>query len=224
MRLPKLDNRLACIYEMIGDAKSVCDIGADHGKLALSLAKNGVKVIATDISEPSLKKTKRLANLHNADIDTRVGDGLQVIEAGEADIIVIAGMGQNTIIDIIEAKREVINACEFILIQSMNGDYDLRSFLAKEVFAITDEVIAKEGRRVYCIIKAKPTGGRRLSELEKYLGPVALSKKNGLFDEYLRNNINILSDIILGMERAGDTKSQRYVRIKKVLEEMKVMK
>ena len=128
MRLPKLDNRLCAIYEMLSEVKSVCDIGADHGKLALLLAKSGVRVIATDISEPSLRKTRRLAKLHGADVDTRLGDGLQIVRPGEAQAAVMAGMGQNTIIDIIEQSRDVVDECEFIIMQPMNGEYDLRSF------------------------------------------------------------------------------------------------
>ena len=94
MRQPKLDNRLALIYDMIGDARAVCDVGADHGRLALRLAKAGVSVIATDISELSLKKTMRLIKLHEAEVSCRVGDGLTVVAPNEVDTVVIAGMGR----------------------------------------------------------------------------------------------------------------------------------
>ncbi len=220
MRLPKLDNRLACIYEMIGDAESVCDVGADHGRLALNLAKAGKKVIATDISEPSLQKTRKLAKLHNANVDCRLGDGLAVIKPGEAAACVIAGMGQNTIISIIEGARDVVEACDFIVVQSMNGEYDLRSFLSENEFAIIDERIIKESKRLYCVMKAKPGNGANLSELEKYLGPQLLETRQEHFGKYLETKIAILSEIVCGMERAGDTKSTRYVKIKEVLSEM----
>ena len=223
MRLPKLDMRLAAIREMLDGAASMCDIGADHGKLALRLAKDGVKVIATDISEPSLKKTLRLAGLHKADIDCRLGNGLEVIHPGEVNAAVMAGMGQNTIIDIIKSGRSVADKCDFIVMQPMNGEYDLRSYISHEGFEIAEEAFVKEGRRVYCVIKMRPRGGRRLTELEKHIGPVTSDKRGDFFKEYLLNKIEILSDIISGMESAGDTQTERYSGIKDALEKMKVM-
>ena len=180
MRLPKLDNRLNAIHEMLGGIESVCDIGADHGKLALILAKNGARVIATDISGPSLRKTERLAKLHGADIDTRLSDGLSGVATGEVQAAIMAGMGQNTIIEIIKQSRQTVEACEFVVMQPMNGEYDLRSFLSGNGFNIVEERVAQEGKRLYCIIKAAPYGGGALTEAEKYFGPCLLGDKNAL--------------------------------------------
>ncbi len=224
MRLPKLDNRLNAIYNMLGDVKSVCDIGADHGKLALRLAKSGVKVIATDISVPSLDKTKELITLHDAEVSCRVGNGLEVVLPYEAEACVMAGMGQNTIINIIKAGREVVYALKYIIVQPMNGEYDLRSFLSEEGFKITNEQIEKEGGRLYCIIKAEPSGGNALSEVQKHFGPCVLEDLDDKFiAQYVAKNKEVLQGILLGMEQAGETENERYKGIKSVLEELKVI-
>ncbi len=224
MRLPKLDNRLSCIYDMLGDANSVCDVGADHGKLALRLAKDGRKVIATDISAPSLDKTKSLIALHEAEVDCRVGDGLEVVFPYEVEACVMAGMGQNTIIDIIKRGREVVDACKIIIVQPMNGEYDLRTFLSDEGFRIEDERVEKESGRLYCIIKASPAGAEQLSEVQKHFGPMVLTKlEDKTVMQYVKKNMEVLQGILLGMEQAGETSCDRYKKIKKVTEEMKVM-
>jgi tRNA (adenine22-N1)-methyltransferase len=222
MRLPKLDNRLNAIYEMLGGIESVCDIGADHGKLALILAKNGARVIATDISGPSLRKTERLAKLHGADIDTRLSDGLSGVATGEVQAAIMAGMGQNTIIEIIKQSRQTVEACEFVVMQPMNGEYDLRSFLSGNGFNIVEESVAQEGKRLYCIIKAAPYGGGVLTEAEKYFGPCLLEDKNALnAAKYFERNIAILEGIARGMESVGDTKGVRFEKIKEALAEVK---
>ena len=130
------------------------------GKLSLILAKEGRQVIATDISGPSLEKTRRIAVLHSAKVDCRLGDGLSVVHPGETEAIVLAGMGQNTIINIITQSREVVNDAQSLILQSMNGEYDLRSFVSEEGFLICDERVAIEANRIYCIIKAVPVKER----------------------------------------------------------------
>ena len=221
MRLPKLDNRLATIHQMLGKSKSVCDVGADHGKLSLILAKEGRQVIATDISGPSLEKARRIAVLHSAKVDCRLGDGLSVVRPGEAEAIVLAGMGQNTIINIITQSREVVNDAQSLILQSMNGEYDLRSFLSEEGFLICDERVAIEANRIYCIIKAVPVGGKKLTEVQKFFGPRLLEKPiDKDINKYFKYNVIILEDILKGMEVAGDMISVRYNKIKSVFDEM----
>ena len=224
MRLPKLDNRLASIHKMLGESKSVCDVGADHGRLSLILAKEGRGVIATDISAPSLEKTRSIAQLHNAKVECRLGDGLSVVKPGEVDAVVIAGMGQNTIINIIKQSREVVNDSESLILQSMNGEYDLRSFLSKEGFAICDEQVVTESNRIYCIIKAVPRGGKKLTEVQKFFGPRLLDDpKQKNIGKYIRSNVIILKDILKGMEVAGDVKSVKYKKIRGVLVDMEAI-
>ncbi len=224
MRLPKLDNRLSAIYRMLGESKSICDVGADHGRLSLIMAKEGRQVIATDISAPSLDKVRRIAELHKANIDCRLGDGLSVVKPGQAEAIVLAGMGQNTIINIINQSREVVSEAENIIIQSMNGEYDLRDFLSREGYLICNEQIAIESNRIYCIIKAVPRGGEKLTEVQKFFGPRLLEKpKQKNTNKYFEYNVKILEDILAGMEVAGEVKSIRYDNIKSVLGNMEAI-
>lgn len=106
----RLDERLTEIARLAEGADTVCDVGSDHGKLACWLVQTGraARAIATDISAPSLKKAERLAEeLGLADeVPTRVGDGLDPIADGEADVVVIAGMGGDLIARILERARE----------------------------------------------------------------------------------------------------------------------
>jgi tRNA (adenine22-N1)-methyltransferase len=203
---------------------SVVDIGCDHGKLALNLAKRGVKVIATDISEPSLQKARELAAKHDVLIDTRMGDGLQVVKPNEAECIIMAGMGQNTIINILKKGKAVVDNAKYIICQSMNGDYDLRSFLSDNGFAIDDESLAIEGHRLYCIIKAIPNKKSELSELQRYIGTKLILNKDKYFNRYLENNISIMEDIIKGLKGAKSTDNQKIIYLSNILSQMKEIK
>ena len=106
--LPRANKRLTALYNhalaLADNTDVVTDVGADHGYLAAMLAKSNrfAKVIATDISAPSLQKTTQLASQLGLQIETRVGDGLTV--APETTLACICGMGGYEIIKILETK------------------------------------------------------------------------------------------------------------------------
>ena len=84
------------------------DVGTDHAYLPAWLLQNRrtqfAYVIATDLREGPLdraRQTAREAGCHQ-DIDFRLCDGLAAVDAREADLIVIAGMGGETIVHILK--------------------------------------------------------------------------------------------------------------------------
>jgi tRNA A22 N-methylase len=82
---------------------NVADIGTDHGLLAMGLALTGKydKVIGVDVSFQALDGA--LENFGNRmDVEFRLGNGLQALKNDEIDIICIAGMGVNTMIEILD--------------------------------------------------------------------------------------------------------------------------
>lgn len=107
----RLDDRIASIISNIDKCEVIADIGCDHGKVAVYLAKNGYakKVIASDISEKSVEKAKELAIASNLIdiIDIRVGNGTSVINDNECDTIIIAGMGGITIKEILSNDKRL---------------------------------------------------------------------------------------------------------------------
>lgn len=220
-RIPKLDLRLDAIYKMITGVDSIADIGCDHGRLSLHLAKQGLKVISTDISMPSLKKAKRLAELHDVKIDIRYGYGLDIIKPFEVKAFILAGMGQNTIKKILCKGKRIVDCARYIICQSMNGDYDLRLYLSENYFNIIDETLALKGHRLYCIIKAEPNSPRKLNEIEKYCGPVLLKNKSRYFDRYLGNNIRIIENIISGMKTADKPDYKKIMYLQEIENKIK---
>ena len=98
-----MDARLKTILELVPRCKLLFDIGCDHGKVAVSARLLGLadKVIATDISAPSLQKARNLAETKRVDnIDFVVTDGVNGITE-VADVAVIAGMGGHEIAKIL---------------------------------------------------------------------------------------------------------------------------
>lgn len=100
------------------DIRTVADVGCDHGMLAMGLAVSGCfdSVIGIDVSERALQDGALALHAQLMDrkgdepwtsdsVEFRVGSGLCPISVGEADILCIAGMGINTMLEIILEKN-----------------------------------------------------------------------------------------------------------------------
>ena len=102
-----------------------------------------------DISAGSLSKAKK--SFTDAEIDMpessfRVGDGIDVIEKGEVDALIIAGLGGVTIVDILSNDIDKLQSFKKLILQPRNNSGPLRSFLYRYGFDITDNKLVKEGK------------------------------------------------------------------------------
>ncbi|MDD4200136.1 MAG: class I SAM-dependent methyltransferase [Eubacteriales bacterium] len=159
--MDKLTDRLQLMADQIEKGETMADIGTDHGFLPLYLRDNGIspKVIMCDISEPSLAKAKAAAGEYQFgnELDFRVGDGLDTVDCGEVNVIVIAGMGGLLIRDIL--SRNMKKTCSFdkFILQPRNNSGLLRYWLANNCFDITSNLLVREGKFICEIIVAIPT-------------------------------------------------------------------
>ncbi|WKB37264.1 tRNA (adenine(22)-N(1))-methyltransferase TrmK [Terrilactibacillus sp. S3-3] len=74
-------------------------------------------------------------------ISVRLGDGFQVIERGEADTIVIAGMGGELISEILERGEAKLTRETTLILQPNIREVTLRTWLDQHQWTIVDEAI-----------------------------------------------------------------------------------
>lgn len=142
-----LDKRLGRILSEIKPCNTLADIGSDHGKIAIAARQSNLarKIIASDISAESIRKCESAIKRMGIDgIQTRVGDGIEVLDESEYDTVVIAGMGAHEIINIL--KKRKVNFSRYILLPHRNAE-KLREYLANENIApYIDEKVYCEGK------------------------------------------------------------------------------
>lgn len=196
-----IDNRIKAIKDFVQHGSIVADIGADHGYLAIELIKSGraAKVIATEKNIGPFAALSK--NISGFNIEARLGDGLQVLAAGEVDTICIAGMGGALIQKILDDSPEVVQSARRLILQPMNGVKKIRTWLAENDWAIADEDLAEAGGIIYEIICAErnpvPKVFKRdssplqkkfliqcLEKLEKVLAEMNKSKSARKTDKY----------------------------------------
>lgn len=182
----KINDRLKTIGDLVS-ANSFClDVGCDHAFLDIYLVKKniGIKAIAADVLEGPLEQAKQNIKREGLDeeIETRLGDGLDTYSS-EVDTIIISGMGGRNMIGIFKKNMHVLKEIETIILSPNNYQVDVKKFLCKNGFIIDDEIMVKDKKFIYQIIKFVK-GKRKYSKKEYFFGPVFLKKKDKLFKEY----------------------------------------
>ena len=161
--LPTLDARLTAAAELVRPGQPVADIGCDHGKLTAVLAASGKypKVIGADLRPGPLEKARVTCAPYGDKVQCRLGSGLSVLEPGEVDDIIIAGMGAETIIEILEAAPWVFDARYNLVLVPATKHSILRRWLARRGFALRAETLCQAAGRWYAVMNAQYTGAAR---------------------------------------------------------------
>ena len=152
----KLPNRLQAIADYIENGAAVADIGTDHGLLPvyLALTNKAHRIIASDISAGSLESARRLATRHNVtgQIEFKHTSGLDTLLPADIDTIIIAGVGGETIISILQTAGwvtgEVKNNNLKLILQSQSKLDVLKEYLYNCGYTIKEEKsVADKGRK-----------------------------------------------------------------------------
>jgi len=219
----RIGKRLQTVASMVPFGSTVADIGTDHGYVPAYLVLTGRcrYVIASDIAEGPCRAAAETSKKYNLPdkMDIRTAPGLQGLRIGEAETVVIAGMGGATIIDILEESPEVVATVKTFVLQPMNAAKLLRRWFMQHGFRIAEETLCKENGHIYIIIKAMHTNEKQeLSSLEEELGPCILNSKPALWWEFLQGIAEHYRRLLQQMEASSAAmNSDKYKELKKLL-------
>ena len=154
---PRLDARLAAAFAYVRPGHAAADIGCDHGKLSAALAGSGrcPLVLACDLRPDPLEKARRRCAVYGDKVQCRLGSGLSVVAPGEVDDIIIAGMGAETITEILDAAPWVFDARYNLVLVPATKHSILRRWLARRGFDLVEETICQAAGRWYSVMNAR---------------------------------------------------------------------
>lgn len=173
-----LDNRLKMCAELVSGRGIAVDVGTDHAYLAAELINSGRcrKVIASDINEGPLESARKTVEKYGISdsVELVLSDGLENVGLEGVSDIVIAGMGGETIADIIIGGGIFSDDIRLIL-QPMSKPELLRKSLYENHFKIESERGVEVGDKLYTVICAVPERDecRLLTEFESLWGSFA---------------------------------------------------
>ncbi len=220
----KLSNRLMTIAKLVPNNSIVADIGTDHGFVPAYLIENRIskKVIGTDISKGSLDKIiEYVKELGFEDrIDTRLGDGLEVIKPYEVDTLIVAGMGGLLIKEILEKNKAVSDSIINFILQPMVAGKELREYLISNNFEILKEKLIKEDNKYYEIIYAKKGKSFVEKDIHYEISPILISDNHHLLKEFIEFKINAAENINKEIEGINTEKSkERHIELTNLIKD-----
>ncbi len=197
----QLSKRLKAVADTVTIGNRVADVGCDHAYISIYLIKNNIapNVIAMDINKGPLQRAKEnTTNLgFNKNIQTRLSDGLQKLEPGEADTILIAGMGGALMIKILDEGMKAVEKSTELILQPQSEINLVRKFLHRIGYEIKKEQMVKDDGKYYFILKAVPephiTDYKR--EVFYQYGKLLLEQQEPLMIEYLERENRIRGDV-----------------------------
>ena len=159
----KLSKRLETIVSQAAKAAAggrAADVGCDHGFVPITLVETGAvsRAIAMDVRKGPLMRAKAHIAAHGLSdvIETRLSDGLEKLNPGEADTVIIAGMGGELMLRILKDGAHVREHIRHWILSPQSELGVFRHGLEELGLAVTDEVMVEEDGKYYVIMTVEP--------------------------------------------------------------------
>lgn len=201
----QLQPRLRRLAQLVPEGCRLTDVGTDHGYLPAALLQQGkiAAAIASDIGREPLEHARRTAEEYGVTgMSFRLCAGLSAIAPEETDVIVIAGMGGETILSILSDAPWTGDGQHRLLLQPMTKAAALRHWLVDNGYTFTGECLVEDKGRLYPILCVQGGAHRPLTEAEALCG--VLLDGDPLYGAYLAEHIKKLRRWAEGLRRSSD--------------------
>lgn len=198
MQTVQISRRLKAVAAMVTPGVRLADVGTDHGYIPIYLIQTE-KIrcaVAMDINQGPLERAQEHIRQYGLgeQIETRLSDGLYALAPGEADSIVIAGMGGLLMVRILEEGKAVLETGPELILQPQSEIRQVRAYLETEGYEIVQEDLVLEEGKYYPMMRAVKRGAKAageetdplLRELGLRFGPKLLAEHHPLLDAYLK--------------------------------------
>lgn len=199
-----LTKRMEAVVNMVSPQSfAIADIGCDHAYVSAALIKRQLtkKVFAMDVRTGPLTIAEKNVELYGLTekIELRLSDGLDKLRPGEADTIIIAGMGGILIKSILERGREILfyeRKRPVLILQPQSDVKEVRIFLYENEYHIVREKMLIDEGKYYTVIKAVP--GKKegyFLDAQWVYGKYNLEQKDTVLHCYLQKQKQTLKEI-----------------------------
>ncbi len=225
-----LSKRLTMVVDQVPKTETLADVGCDHAYISISMIQRGTvkKAIAMDVNRGPLQRAADNIEQYGYtdQITTRLSNGLEHLIPGEADCIVIAGMGGNLMIQILTEGSECVEKAKDIILQPQSEISSVRHYLHKIGYQIIEEDMCLEDGKYYTVLHAVNQSGvlpeEYPHEYEYRYGKELLDHVHPVLVEYLNKEIKKYTQIKYCLER-NKTKNTKE-RLPAFLTEMTELK
>ena len=207
----KLSERLRALAELVPAGSVLADIGTDHAWVPAELLLTGriSRAVAMDIGEGPLARAEaHIAELGLTEqVSLRLSDGFAALKPGEADCVLIAGMGGELMQGILTRglgadgrPGPTFRAGVKRYLFSPHTEWEaFRGYLSAQGFRLTDERMLKEDGKYYLILVCE-NGDGEAAYLEaeargipvtaaRHFGPLLLERRDTVLRDYMNERL-----------------------------------
>lgn len=209
----QLSKRLQAVADLVTPGNRLADIGTDHGYVPIWLYEQGriPFALAMDLREGPLQRAAEHIRMHGLDekIKTRLSDGLEKLFPGEADSIVIAGMGGMLVVKILTQGQAVLDSIQELILQPQSDLDAVREYLHRTGFVIVQEEMVFEEGKYYPMMKAvhgENTDDRKIWFL---YGRLLLENRHPVLESYLQKEYDSCCKLLEKLSKTATEVSSR---------------
>jgi tRNA (adenine22-N1)-methyltransferase len=155
-----LSKRLEAIASLITPGYIVADVGTDHGYIPIyQIQQNrSPSAIAMDLRKGPLQRAAdHIQSCGLSDrIQTRLSDGTAALGEGEAETIVVAGMGGELVLHILTDGEAVCRSAKELILQPQSEIAGVRRYLREHAYRIVAENMIYEDGKYYPMMRVVP--------------------------------------------------------------------
>lgn len=228
----ELSKRLRAVADLVTAGYQVADIGTDHAYIPIFLAETGKTdhAVAMDVNKGPLRKAQENIRAYGMEeqIETRLSNGFSALKSKEVQSAVIAGMGGNLVVRILQEGHDVVSCLKECILQPQSELDKVRAFLLQEGFFFIEEDMVEEDGKYYPMMKVRPPEKEKESgimpemwnDVQLQYGKLLLEKRHPVLKRYLEREIRIREDILKSIrERESE---QIQMRRRQLEEELKI--
>lgn len=206
----KLSKRLEAIVDTAGRwvsgqgakaANEICaaDVGTDHGFVPICLVERGIvgRALALDVGRGPLFRAQEHVRQRGLQerIELRLGDGLSPIHPGEAQLVILTGMGGGLMLRILKENEQIRRTVRGWIFSPQAEQALFRHGLEELRLAIREEEMIKEDGKYYTVMTAEPGEMHYQEEYLYRFGEGRLQRQPAVLKEYLEQEIGQLERI-----------------------------
>ena len=218
----QLSKRLLTVASMVTEKSRLADVGTDHGYIPIFLCGQGKipSAIAMDIRKGPLARAEENIRLYGLSdrIETRLSDGVEKLQPGEADSVVIAGMGGSLVQKILEEGKQRLCSVRELILQPQSDICQVRRYLQENGWRITSEKMVCEEGKYYPRMHVVHGPMEPLSDIEWKYGQFLLKEKNPVLLAFLQKEESELLKVTENLRAAGSGKAlERLTQLRELL-------
>lgn len=223
----KLSKRLAAVASMVTAGNRTADVGCDHGYVPIWLVENGIVpgAIAADVRPGPLERAAQHIREHRLEerIETRLSDGLMKIAPGEADTLIMSGIGGLLMVRLLSDREETARSFHELILSPQSELDTVRRYLAENGYTIDYEHVLCDEEKYYFIFHVTVKQDPRSWTVQQYHYGRDICRED--YEVYLAclNRELEQYDQILGRLQAGPDSQRAGERIREVTEKRKAL-